>query len=672
MLGLIYHALGTIATHHRGPGLANAHLPIHYVLGWLGEHFPDLTTRRCDSDFPEHYPLLARYSQIEAKFVSPNQARIIFRSELVVYRPSVFLAHEDLIILDTETLVDNAFEYLICMRSALLPVRVGGHLWLEPYYPNRFARQFGFDQGVPANKLLFSVCERQRCGIEKLAIAQAVLLRKDTTTRFYIPRSTRIGECSWWYCRWWMTACAPYMGFSVSKIYSVVDKRTPRRDNVFVTDNLKNISTGINRRGFNAASPSHGASSSRRHKKRTRNAIRPNVGHSPRVDRDSHLKRARHDNHNMVEVESSNYVPEEDSSNPVQGEIRHDDVVFPREMESIHVDNPAFENIYSYEGGNILQESANSQTGESFETESVSVPQVETQTGGSFEPESVSVPQIEESDMQQIENNPTGNQSPEGLVSPAAMEPGNQSPEGLVPPAAVEPPQNLVSIENFVCRVLGAQVNKSRREFITREIEAVFSLLYSSETPAQLLMHHSEVHKTLGLLWSMVDILGCGEVEFKQFAGCVDRIFELALRHSQSSAYIEALGDVNVDLIHDLIRQHEECLTTKQTIEAQLAKAAKEFDDLDVKEATIREAEERVRQMREEHEATKTSLIMQKMNLEVSLESQDEQAAQLQQSRIDAKEELLPKIGSTRLSMRAQEKEIHQLVNALFSSCCEP
>ncbi|KAI5313719.1 hypothetical protein L3X38_042895 [Prunus dulcis] len=85
----------------------------------------------------------------------------------MVYRPSVFLAHEDCILLDTESLADDAFEFLVCMRSIPLPVRVGGNLWLEPYYPNRFARQFGFDQVVPANKLLFSVCERKRCGIEK-------------------------------------------------------------------------------------------------------------------------------------------------------------------------------------------------------------------------------------------------------------------------------------------------------------------------------------------------------------------------------------------------------------------------------------------------------------------------------------------------------------------------
>ncbi|KAI5338760.1 hypothetical protein L3X38_018032 [Prunus dulcis] len=194
------------------------------------------------------------------------------------------------------------------MRSAQLPVRVGGDLWLKPYYPNRFDRQLGFDQGVPANKLLFSVCERQRCGIEKLARAQAVLLCKDTTVRFYIPRSTRIGECSWWYCRWWMIACAPYIGFSVSKIFSMVDMHVPRRDHVFVTDNLKSISIGMSKSGFNSSSPPHGASSSRGHKKRIRNAkgqhfsgVNHVMHRSQRVNRDSHLKLARHENHNRVE-----------------------------------------------------------------------------------------------------------------------------------------------------------------------------------------------------------------------------------------------------------------------------------------------------------------------------------------------------------------------------------
>ncbi|CAL2264677.1 unnamed protein product [Prunus armeniaca] len=128
-------------------------------------------------------------------------------------------------------------------------------------------------------------------------------------------------------------------------------------------------------------------------------------------------------------------------------------------------------------------------------------------------------------------------------------------------------------------------VNQSRQEFITRETEGIFSRLSSSETPAKLRMHHSEIIMALRLLGSTIDILGC------------------------------ALGDVNVDVIHDLIRQYKECLNTKMALKTNLTEVAKEIEDLDVKEASIREAEKRVRQMLEKHEAKKTSLNMQKMNL---------------------------------------------------------
>lgn len=123
----------------------------------------------------------------------------------------------------------------------------------------------------------------------------------------------------------------------------------------------------------------------------------------------------------------------------------------------------------------------------------------------------------------------------------------------------MQPLWNLVYVENFVCKILGNEVDQSRWEFISREIEAIFNWLSSSKTHAQLLLHHFEVQKAIQLLWSMVDILGCGEVAFKQFPRFVDWIFELPNRRFKSNAYIEALGDVSIDLIC----QHEECLTTK-------------------------------------------------------------------------------------------------------------
>ncbi|KAJ8431210.1 hypothetical protein Cgig2_020321 [Carnegiea gigantea] len=64
-------------------------------------------------------------------------------------------------------------KFLLSTRSAVLPVRVGAELLLEPYYPNQFARQFGFDQGGPSNHLSFFRALRQQRSIIDLALAHA-------------------------------------------------------------------------------------------------------------------------------------------------------------------------------------------------------------------------------------------------------------------------------------------------------------------------------------------------------------------------------------------------------------------------------------------------------------------------------------------------------------------
>jgi len=66
-------------------------------------------------------------------------------------------------------LSDEDFKFLLSIRSSVLPIRIGSELLLEPYYPNQFARQFGFDQGVPANTLSFTVSLRQQRNMMDLA-----------------------------------------------------------------------------------------------------------------------------------------------------------------------------------------------------------------------------------------------------------------------------------------------------------------------------------------------------------------------------------------------------------------------------------------------------------------------------------------------------------------------
>jgi len=82
---------------------------------------------------------------------------------------------------------------------------------LEPYYPNRFARQFGFDQEVPSNCLSFMKALRQQRSIMDLAKVYVHLQRTDTGAKFYVPPSYYEGVCSWDYCRWWTRISTPYL-----------------------------------------------------------------------------------------------------------------------------------------------------------------------------------------------------------------------------------------------------------------------------------------------------------------------------------------------------------------------------------------------------------------------------------------------------------------------------
>ncbi|CAL2239507.1 unnamed protein product [Prunus armeniaca] len=132
--------------------------------------------------------------------------------------------------------------------TSKLPVRVDNKLWLEPYYPNRFTRQFGFDQGVPSDKLSFGNAKRSHCIVEDFFRAQTSLLRRNTSVLFYILRSTRMGQCTYWYCRWWMGYTTSYLGLSVLTVYVNLSKRLLKEKLIYVISNLKEVPLAYKRK----------------------------------------------------------------------------------------------------------------------------------------------------------------------------------------------------------------------------------------------------------------------------------------------------------------------------------------------------------------------------------------------------------------------------------------
>ena len=138
-LGHIYHGLGEIVTEPRGPGESRSCFPVRYVIGWLGKHFPCLYKGRADNEFPNNYPYLARYASVKAKSLD-NTSSIFRTNKSVDYPPSPFIEQKDYFLFNDGSLSEDKSELLICIRSSLLLVRLDDDLWLEPYYPNRFAR----------------------------------------------------------------------------------------------------------------------------------------------------------------------------------------------------------------------------------------------------------------------------------------------------------------------------------------------------------------------------------------------------------------------------------------------------------------------------------------------------------------------------------------------------
>ncbi|KAL3515823.1 hypothetical protein ACH5RR_022725 [Cinchona calisaya] len=172
VLGFVYHKLGEICTNKEVHDIANALFPIHLLVGWLGKHFLALYHSRLVCDFPQNYPLLAGYSGILAE-ITISQAWLVFRSEQhLKYYSNPPKQIRDMKFLHIDNLSLNNFQLLLSIRYASLPIRAGSVLWIEAYYPNRFARQFSFDHGVPDNDLEFSVLESNNCHISYLSIAK--------------------------------------------------------------------------------------------------------------------------------------------------------------------------------------------------------------------------------------------------------------------------------------------------------------------------------------------------------------------------------------------------------------------------------------------------------------------------------------------------------------------
>ncbi|XP_058078535.1 uncharacterized protein LOC131226829 [Magnolia sinica] len=153
VLCFIYRALGDVATHVKNLtiGASSAHTSWHYFTGWLGVYFP-WTFEAPEKAYvhPAHLPLWFFQQRVMAKrsynWVA-NKIRDTDQVDFFQFRLHLYI--EDTNMVDQAKLIVAERAFFLSIRSCSLPLREGTKFWREPYYPSRFARQFGYDQAVP-------------------------------------------------------------------------------------------------------------------------------------------------------------------------------------------------------------------------------------------------------------------------------------------------------------------------------------------------------------------------------------------------------------------------------------------------------------------------------------------------------------------------------------------
>lgn len=632
VLGCIYHGLGELVTGPRAPSVSQGCLPVHYVIGWLGEHFTCFYRRRVASDFPANYPYLARYAGVDGEYLDITSARVAFRTaESIDYRPAPFIEEKGSFFLDDQSLSEKRFEFLASIRSSLLPVRMGSELWLEPYYPNRFARQFGFDQGTPSNKLLFAVEKRKQCCIEDLARAQRALLMAETGSRFYIPRSTYNGACTWRYCRWWMRACAPYLGRSVTSVYLALKKRPlEKKNHVFVIRSLREVSQTLRKEILLAdierekPNSRFGTSSAVRDVKRKRGGDSREKPDSPR---DKGLKQTHNEDHADF------------------GDVTADNIGF------------LYEDHIPYTNGDDDQV-AGAGLGATSQTKHSTFKEAELAEPNPNIEKRTKVPDTPDQQLMRTEQDSGENSNTHNMRTDLVV---------LDTGASHNSCEEVASMS--LHQIFGPEVKENHRRFILDEMHDILKKLTSTRSPQELLACQDDVKSTVALLTPMIVALGTGKAEFNWFSKTTNQIFSLATQLKQGMGIEKS---VDIALLRDLSRRQDMCQALKKNLVMQLLDSRKQLEELKSREHNIIEAERqaseaagRAKLLRDTFEAARRNLEEKINGLEQSSEEQDKLDGELRQKRIEAREDKLPEFENIKASNESGQMQLAKLVDSL-------
>lgn len=204
----LYYSLRLISTKLVNPTSLRRLWPVHYLIGWIGDHIPAVLDEKMKNvgipicPYPSVRPTKLNTMSRMLILFNPREAhQLLCRDKNILWNPYKTRPISPW----TSKIFDLSF------HRGLLPWRIATHksdfCVLEPYHPERVARQFGLDQVIPHLPLTSLVTE------SKVGIAYAHwqhLLRPIHENSHLIPDASRVGRTTLTWVRWFTDFIKPF------------------------------------------------------------------------------------------------------------------------------------------------------------------------------------------------------------------------------------------------------------------------------------------------------------------------------------------------------------------------------------------------------------------------------------------------------------------------------
>lgn len=151
----IYRGLEDMTLGKDGPMKTQTYFPAHDLFGWLGLYFPWVYDIRPEAFDRWTGVRLGYFDNIDMRHYTFDEVtwRLMHSDNLSqqMYRLPPTASPTDIVKRESKSSMSpREKDFVLSLQSCCLPQREGLRYCVQPDFPERFARQFGFDQGIPA------------------------------------------------------------------------------------------------------------------------------------------------------------------------------------------------------------------------------------------------------------------------------------------------------------------------------------------------------------------------------------------------------------------------------------------------------------------------------------------------------------------------------------------